>query len=299
MYNRHIFQNCKISIIVPVFNTGQYLVQCLNSLINQTLKEIEIICVNDGSTDNSLEILQEFAKNDARIKIVTQKNQGQSISRNNAMELAKGEYLGFLDSDDWAQPDMFEKLYNNAKKFDSDIAICDIQMFDERTNTYYTDKNYKNLNVFDKSFDDRSFKIEDTFEFIFQICVVPWNKIYRRNCLKENKIKFIEQLNYEDNVFTLETMLSAQSISLIREPLVIYRATSQTSYSRSNTQDEKKLDFFKIVKLQEKILKTKGVYKKLERSFRSHKKSVLKHWCRQIKNKKIKLIYMIKLLFER
>lgn len=109
-------ENVKISIIVSVFNTEKYLRECLNSLVNQTLKSVEIICVDDGSTDNSPEILEEFKAKDKRIKVIHQENFGPSVARNNALKIAQGDYIGFVDSDDWVDLDFFEKLYNAAKK---------------------------------------------------------------------------------------------------------------------------------------------------------------------------------------
>lgn len=114
----------KLSIIVPVYNVEKYLSKCLESLIHQTLQDIEIICVDDGSTDSSLEILKSFAKTDSRIKVFSQKNQGQSAARNLALKHAKGEYLGFVDSDDWVDLDYFEKLYRVAKSSNCDIACA-------------------------------------------------------------------------------------------------------------------------------------------------------------------------------
>ncbi len=105
----------KVSIIVPVYNTEKYLRKCLISLVNQTLHDIEIICVNDGSTDNSLAVLNEFAKKDARIKVIDKENEGQSAARNLAIQQAQGEFLGFVDSDDWVDLKYFEELYNTAK----------------------------------------------------------------------------------------------------------------------------------------------------------------------------------------
>ena len=104
--------NVKISIIVPVFNVEKYLSECLNSLINQTLKDIEIICVDDGSTDSSPSILEEFRNKDERIKVIRQENSGVSVARNNGLAIAQGEYVGFVDSDDWVDADFFEKLYS-------------------------------------------------------------------------------------------------------------------------------------------------------------------------------------------
>ena len=123
----------KASIIVPVYNTEKYLKKCLDSLVNQTLKDIEIICINDGSLDNSLQILKEYEKKDNRIKIVNQRNQGVSIARNNGIKLASGEYIGFADSDDYVDLDFYEKLYNGANAND----MCGTLINNKKDNKYY------------------------------------------------------------------------------------------------------------------------------------------------------------------
>ena len=212
-----------VSIIIPIYNNEKYLKQCIDSLINQTLSNIEIICVNDGSTDSSLSIVENYAQQDKRIVIINQNNQGQSLARNKGMEVAQGEYIGFLDSDDWADTQMFEKLYKHAKQYHSDITMCSITTFDEYTEKYSTTDPYMTLDLFPKSFENRLFSNKETFNFIFRICVTPWNKIYKTDFLRKNNIKFVEKLNYEDNVFSLETMLNTDKISIIKEPLVFYR----------------------------------------------------------------------------
>ena len=115
----------KISVIIPVYNVEEYLERCLNSVVNQTFKDLEIICVNDGSTDSSGEILQKFARKDARIKIIKRPNGGLSAARNTGLEVMSGEYFAFLDSDDWIDLNFYEKLYEKAKEFDADIAMAD------------------------------------------------------------------------------------------------------------------------------------------------------------------------------
>lgn len=114
----------KVSVIIPVFNTEKYISKCLSSLVNQTLDDIEIICVNDGSTDNSLEIIEKIANNDARIKIINQEHKKQGAARNSGLKIAEGEYIGFVDSDDWIDLNYYEMLYNTAKKYDADIALA-------------------------------------------------------------------------------------------------------------------------------------------------------------------------------
>lgn len=279
----------KLSVIIPVYNTNKYLEKCLESIVNQTLKDIEIICIDDGSTDNSLEILNNFAKKDKRIKVLTQKNQGQSVARNAGIKAAKGEYIGFIDSDDWADETMFEKLYNNAKTYNSDIAMCSITMFDEKTGDYNTKDPYMTLDLFDKSFENRAFNYKDTLKFLFRICVVPWNKIYKSEFLIGNNILFPEGLFFEDNVFCIEVLLNAENISIIKEPLIYYRRFSQTSTTTG--EDIKKLDFFKVFELEEKILRGKDIYEEIKEYFAQSKKNTLIYWYKKLNDEKVKQEY--------
>ena len=181
--------NTKISVIIPVYNVAKFLPQCLDSLLNQTLKEIEIICINDGSKDNSLEILNQYAEKDSRIKILDQPNQGQSAARNNGLKLAQGEYIGFVDSDDWVDTNYFEQLYIAAKKFDSDIAAGNFMRHGKRIKNKKL--NYKK----EELFTDNTKKL--------QMAYIPkynyiWNKIYRRESLMNLNLPFPEGRVYED-----------------------------------------------------------------------------------------------------
>ena len=121
----------KISVIVPVYNVENYLKKCIDSIINQTFQDIEIICVNDGSTDNSRKILEEYKNKDSRIKIIDKENGGLSSARNAGIKTAEGEFLSFIDSDDWIDKTMLEKLYKNITGLNSDISICAVHRFDE------------------------------------------------------------------------------------------------------------------------------------------------------------------------
>lgn len=283
----------KVSVIMPVFNTAKYLEKSLSSLINQTLKDIEIICVDDGSSDNSLEVLKNFAQKDSRIKVFSQKNQGQSVARNAGIRVAKGDYIGFLDSDDWADEKMFEKLYNNAVEYGSDIAMCSINLYDDVTGEMTDNDSYLTLDLFPENFDNRAFSYEETLGFIFRVCVVPWNKIFKRDFLNKNNIFFPEGLFFEDNVFNLETFLKSEKISLTREHLVYYRRFSKTSTTTGD--DIKKLDFFEILDLQEKLLKETGVYGKVEEYFQESKRNTLKYWYKKLQDENIKKKYFEKL----
>lgn len=187
----------KVSIIVPVYNVEKYLRKCLDSLINQTLKDIEIICVNDGSKDNSPKILEEYAKKDNRIIVINQENAGLSVARNSGIDIAKGEYIGFVDSDDWIDLDYYEKLYNAASTNDTDIAVGGIIRV-----TGIKKKKFLN---FEKE------TLTDNANLKFELCDVPeksyvWNKIYKTQKLKELNLKFEEGRIFEDCIFTPQAL---------------------------------------------------------------------------------------------
>ena len=124
----------KVSILVPCYNVGKYLPQCLDSIVNQTLKDIEIIVINDGSTDSTLDIIKQYAKNDKRIKIIDKENEGYGKSMNRGLDAATGEYVGIVESDDWVEPDAFEYLYKAAKKNKADMVKAEFVFFDNDTN---------------------------------------------------------------------------------------------------------------------------------------------------------------------
>ena len=193
----------KVSIIVPIFNTDKYIEKCLNSLVNQTLSDIEIICINDGSTDNSLIIIRRFANRDSRIKILEQQNLKQGAARNNGMRIASGEYIGFVDSDDWIDLDYFEKLYTAAKKYNSDIALAT----NIRVGRY---KQKKRLNIEKEEFVS---SLQDKFDICQQWkneC--PTNKIYRHEMLKANNIVWPEGCYCEDKLFTVQAVYYANGV---------------------------------------------------------------------------------------
>ncbi|MBQ8459063.1 glycosyltransferase [bacterium] len=190
-------QNIFVSIIVPVYNVEKYLSRCLDSLINQTLKEIEIICVNDGSTDNSLSVLKEYADKDKRITIISQENGGLSSARNTGMNVVKGEYIGFVDSDDWVDLDFYEKLYNSAKKYECDIAAADFVR-------QHKNNKKKRLNITQE-------KVYETTPEKYLICKTyregcVWNKLYKTEFLKKINLKFVVGIFYEDKDFTARSL---------------------------------------------------------------------------------------------
>ncbi|MDR3290704.1 MAG: glycosyltransferase [Methanobrevibacter sp.] len=234
--------NPKVSIIVPVYNVENYLEKCLDSIINQTLKDIEIICINDCSTDSSLRILNKYEKQDERIMVINNKeNLGLGKVRNIGISVAKGEYIGFVDSDDWIDYRMFEILYEDGKKFQTDITISPVHVIDENTGKFSYDNPYFTLASFDKSFDNRTFNHLQTKEFFFLIPVMAFNKIYRLEFIKN--FKFTESLLFEDNSFFYHSYLNAKRVSFNRNFLYFYRYNRRGSIT---TSDDNRL--FDVIK---------------------------------------------------
>ena len=130
-------QDYLISIIIPVYNVEKYLRKCLDSIINQTYKKLEIILIDDGSTDNSGKICEEYAKKDDRIIVIHKENAGVSSARNRGIELANGKYIGFIDSDDWIEENMYETLYQNLLQFDVDISMCNYSIIRNHKKTFH------------------------------------------------------------------------------------------------------------------------------------------------------------------
>ena len=217
----------KISIIVPFYNTEKYIERCLTSLVNQTVSDIEIVCINDGSNDNSLEIVKTFANKDLRIKILEQENLKQGAARNNGTKIAVGEYIGFVDSDDWVDLDYFEKLYNAAKKYNSDIALA--------TNVRIGNgKTKKRLNI-------KKEEVKTNLQEKFDICSLaknpcPTNKIYRLNMLKNNNIFWPEGCYCEDKLFVTKAVYFANSVVSVPDIYYYYFRNPDSTVNSKKTK---------------------------------------------------------------
>lgn len=250
----------KISIITPVYNADLYLEECLNSLVNQTLEDIEIICVNDNSKDKSLKILQNFAKKDKRIKIINfDETSGQSRARNVALESVSGEYIGFVDADDFVDLDMFEKMYKKAQN--ADMVMCQAKVFDDKVKTYKDDA-YFALECFDDKFAEKPFTHEDTVDFITEINVSVWNKIYRTEFLKKLGVNFQEGFIYEDLPYFYEVYTQAKKVVLLKEFLYSYRINNQNSTMTRTDKNVK--DRVDMASLTYDILKKQKYFEKIK-----------------------------------
>lgn len=238
-----------VSIIVPVYNVEKYLRQCLESLLKQTLMDIEIICVNDGSTDNSLEMLHGFANSDNRIKIISKKNTGYGDSVNIGIKRATGEYIGIVESDDYVLPCMFEKLYTIAKLNDLDVVKSNFYSVYEKEQRYT-----ENLSkvIYNRTF----FPIEQTE--IFSVLPSIWSSLYKRIFLEKEHILFHTSpgASYQDVSFWFKVLLSAKKMICVPEAYLCYRCDNENSSVKSPKKVFCIMDEFKIVKdyLNEKHL---------------------------------------------
>ena len=221
----------KVSVIMSLYNVELFMRTAIESVLNQNLKEIELICINDGSTDYSLATAQEYADKDDRIKIITyDESKGQAYARNRGIDIARGKYIGFVDGDDWIEPDMFEKLYENAEKNNSEVSFCAAALYDELSQKCDFSNAYYNLSLIPSSFDNKVFFHEDTKNLLTgQINVALWNKIYRTDFMNENKIRFPEYFIYEDMPFFYDVWFKAKRISLIRDYGYFYRVNRSGS----------------------------------------------------------------------
>ena len=185
----------KVSVIIPVYNTEKYLIRCLNSVVNQTLKDVEIICVNDGSTDGSLKILMQYASKDPRIKVIDKEKGGVASARNAGLEVAKSDYIGFVDSDDWIAVETYEKTLGKMLE-DSEIDFvcwgCDVTPEQEGVE-YMTTKIYHTLKF--------SGKKELNDDICFETTVTLVDKIFKREIIQKNNIAFPDKLLFEDSFF--------------------------------------------------------------------------------------------------
>ena len=211
----------KVSIIIPVYNTEQYLRQCLDSVINQTFKNIEIIVINDGSTDGSLNVLQAYQKKYFNIKIINQTNKGYSEVRNIGLRIASGDYIGFVDSDDFIEKTMFEKLVNKAIETNADIISCNYYMLygKGKREILISSNNIMQIKRLEKSL----FSFIGAEELLLDEAFI-WNRIYKKELLINNNIEFsVETPFMEDTLFHRRALLSSKKIIYIPDVLYFYR----------------------------------------------------------------------------
>ena len=251
-----------VSVIIPVFNAEKYISTCIESLISQSYSDFEIICVDDGSTDNSPRILQQYMSMDPRIKIIEQKNQFAGNARNTGMEVASGKYCMFLDIDDFFEKNMIELQVRQIEKDHADICICDADIYDDQTGTFR-----KSEWLLAKSYIPHvSFNREEIKDHIFFIKPpAAWNMIISAAFIKKYALRFQETKNTNDLYFTYAVLNLAQKITVVDMVLVHYRMGTGSNLQSGN--DESPLDFCRAFLKLKKLLIKKGVFDEVKRGY--------------------------------
>lgn len=253
----------KISILIPVYNAKDFLYDSIPSILNQTFTDIELICVNDGSKDNSLEILNEFASKDDRVKVIDKENGGCGSARNMALEHAAGEYIYFFDPDDRLELNALELAYNKAVENNSDMVIFKADIFDKngvsKENTFF----YYNKTLNKEQYDNLTF--EGLKEYVLRGGYAPWSKLYSKSFLDSyDDFKFNVGLAFDDVPFHVKSIIRAKNVSFINEFLYHYRVDNVNSVNSTSSNG---FDIFTIIDIVEEILINENYFNKLEKEF--------------------------------
>ena len=235
----------KVSVIVPVYNVEKYISRCLTSLVNQTIDDLEIILVNDGTKDNSEQIIRQFKKDYKNIIYVKKENGGLSSARNFGLIYATGEYVAFLDSDDYVDRAIYQKMYEKAKATNSDYVECDF---------IWKYPDHEKIDV--------GFRYKDKKEMFEKARVVAWNKLIKREIIIDNKLEFPVGLHYEDIEFFYKLLPYINNFSFVEEPLIYY---VQRDNSIVNKQDSRTKQIFKVLDNVISYYKKIGLYNEYEK----------------------------------
>lgn len=223
----------EISVIIPVYNAEKFLVECLDSIANQTFRDIEIICIDDGSTDKSLDILNDYASKDDRFVVISQENKGQGAARNEGLKLVKSDYFCFMDADDMLELETFETCYNKLKDEDLDFVMYKLINYDDVTKKRYTTPSY-DMYYIARFSENKIYDYNDLNDLMFYVSVSPVNKLYKSEFILKNNIKFPEGIIFEDNLFFWRMLFHAKRIAFIDEYFYIRRVHSSSTIGFGN-----------------------------------------------------------------
>ena len=231
----------KISIIIPVYNVEKYIAECLESVINQTYSNLEIICIDDCGSDNSMKIVQEYADKDNRIKIIRhEKNLGCAVARNTGIDAASGNYIFILDSDDYLMPNIIQIMYDKIKSTDLDFVNSSSKAFADNSNDKTLVKKAQKTNLEYEGFDEYKVTLNNLEQTILKLQCLVWGKLYRTTFLNENKLRFINKnALLEDNGFFLKLLSCMPKLSTIKDIGVMYRINSSSMTAVLDMPDNK------------------------------------------------------------
>lgn len=261
----------KLSVIIPVYNVADYLDVCLESLLNQSLPDIEFICINDGSTDDSLDILNKYAKNDSRIKVYTQENLGPGIARNRGIKIASGEYIAFVDPDDWVEKDAFMQLYNFAVQQNAQVVQFDYIEHNEKLGIV-KEYNFADFLLKRFKFDIRS-NVYYTWRDLKDGCLRytdmhVWRRIYRKEFVDKYNISFAPTRHGEDHLFVNAVTLNAEKIFYLEKYLYHYRRREN---SLVDIKTEENFCIFQNIDTLKSYLIQNNLMEDIEEEFQKYK----------------------------
>lgn len=277
MYNNAVNSVSKpiFSVVIPVYNVDKYLSRCLTSVLSQSFKNFEVICINDGSTDKSLAILNEYAEKDSRFKVISQANQGQGVARNNGIDLANGEYIVFVDPDDFIDSSSLEIIYDKFKQTNVDIVqfdyvsckengeFCRNEVFNNQLKKYFhclvKDNEIYNWSKFPKN------NLQDMWMSV-------WNKAYKTDFIKSNNIRMAPNKNGEDHIFSISANLLANKILYLNKPLYYYRTRVDSAV---NTASDDNFCVFENIVLLGKFLVEQNLYEEYKTGYEDYVLTVL------------------------
>lgn len=255
--------NVKVSVVIPVYNAEKYLPECLESILSQTYKNMEIICVDDGSTDNSAEIIKSYQRKDKRITLIQQTNQYAGVARNNGFDASKGEYVIFLDADDYFERVLVQKMVSAIHEKNADIVICQSLGLDEQSKNKHKIEGALNLEVLPQK---EVFSIKDIPDDIFRLTAGwAWDKMYRAEFIREKNLRFQEIRAVEDELFVDLSLGEAKAITIVKDVLVTHR-TNVTS-SLECKKDQLWQCSYEMLIAERAELQKRGLFGILEKSF--------------------------------
>lgn len=260
-----------VSLVIPVYNAEKYLRRCLTSAMEQTFKDMEIIVVNDGSTDSSLEICREFEQKDSRFRIIDKPNTGVSDSRNQAIQIAQGDYLQFMDSDDWLTPDATESFVYAARKYNCDLVIADFYRVDKAV---FTEKQHIRERGLLTRKQFATYMMQDPADFYYGVL---WNKLYRRSIIQKHQLEMDAHIRWcEDFLFNLSFIRYAETFTAIQTPIYYYMKRKGSLVSTDWKKANAVLLKFRLLKEYKELYQSIGLYEENELKINAFVLSVAK-----------------------
>lgn len=261
----------KISVIVPVYNVEKFLPKCLNSIANQTLTDIEVILINDGSTDSSKDILESYAKLNPKFKVTNKANEGVTNTRNLGIQKAKGKYIAFIDSDDFVHSNFLHDLYYLAEESNTEIACCNYYKYNLKTGVKYTHQTALKAGIYDNKQALNTLINDNRLQYYI------WNKIFLRSMIVENNINF-PNMCFEDTDFSIRSFYYANTVAVTRKPLYYYCKHSESTIAQIGL--DKINDYLLALASTRNFLEQENVFDFYKKSYFTHS---LRIYCSTIK----------------